>query len=244
MIQHTSRGRETVQEQVSLACRLLALEGFGDLTLGHVSVRQDDGQVVHIKRKGPALAEVRPEDVLDLRLDDPNALHVPEMHLEAILHTEVYRARADVGAVIHAHPWYSTALAGTNAPLEILTHDGVLFGAGVPVYSESSGMITEPEQGKTVAKVLGDARAMLLRNHGVLVVGEDLRWAVLAAVTLERAVRVQVIANGLGPSAPIPAAAIADIYCTKYQDHFLDEYWAYWRRQVELAEQTGGLPRA
>ncbi len=235
---------KTVQQQVSVACRYLALEGFEDLTLGHVSSRGEDDAIVHIKRKGPALGEVREQDVLPLEWQDPQALHVPEMHLEAVLHTEVYRARPDVGAVIHAHPWYSTALAGTSTPLEFVTHDAVLFEAGLPVFDETSEMITEPEQGKAVATALGGARALLLKNHGVLVAGEDLRWAVLTAVTLERAARMQFIAGQLGPLAPIAEEMVPNVSRTKYQDRFLDEYWAYWRRQVERAEQMGRGPRA
>jgi len=235
---------ESIREQVSTACRYLALNGFGDLTLGHVSIRGDDPQVAHIKGKGHALSEVVPDDVLPLNIDDLEALRGPGMHLEAVLHTEVYRARPDVGAVIHAHPWYSTALAGTHGDLQVLTHDSVLFKAGLPVFDETSEMIVEPEQGKAVAEVLGGARALLLRNHGVLVVGEDIKWTVLAAVTLERAARMQHIASGLGPPAAIPDQAVPDVYRTKYQGQFLDEYWAHWCRVVELAEQSGRLPRA
>lgn len=233
---------ETVEEQVALACRLLALEGFEDLTLGHVSSRGRDDGVVHIKRKGPALGEVRAEDVVLLALDDDDALFGPEMHLEAVLHTEVYRARPDVGAVIHAHPWYSTALSGTSGRLEMLTHDAVLFEAGLPVFDETAEMITEPAQGRAVAKVLGGCRALLLRNHGVLVVGADVRWALLAAVTLERAARIQVLANGLGPARPIQPDELGRVFETKYQGKFVDEYWAYWRRTIDRAERFGRLP--
>ena len=52
------------------------------------------------------------------------------MHLETVLHTEVYRARPDVGAVVHGHPPYATALGATSAELELLTHDAVLFADG------------------------------------------------------------------------------------------------------------------
>lgn len=243
MIESTNAAGETIPQQVAMACRCLALEGFEDLTLGHVSSRGPDADIVYIKRKGPALSEVRAEDVLPLRWADPEALQVPEMHLEAVLHTEVYRARDDVGAVIHAHPWYATVLAAVDAPLQMLTHDGVLFHEGLPVFDETSEMITDPEQGKAVAAVLGDARALLLRNHGVLVAGEDIRAAVLTALTLERAARMQILASGLGPAVPIAPDTLADVFRTKYQDRFLDEYWAYWRRQVERAQATGRLPR-
>ena len=77
------------------ACRILALEGSADLTLGHVSAREPDGDGVFIKRKGVALDEVEPDDVVDLA--DPGAA----LHLETVLHTEIYKLRPDVGAVVH-----------------------------------------------------------------------------------------------------------------------------------------------
>lgn len=232
----------SLRRTVATACRILALHGFEDLTLGHVSVRGDEPRTVHIKRKGPALGEVRAEDVLPLDLDDEHALLAPEMHLEAVLHTEIYRIRPDVGAVIHSHPWYSTALAGTTAGLEMLTHDAVLFNDGLPVFSETSDMITEPAQGKAVARCLGDSRAVLLRNHGVVVVGTDVPWAVLTALTLERSARMQFLAGRFGPANPIDPESLDEVFANKYQEHFLDEYWAYWCRKVELAESSGRLP--
>src|SRR6266700_2827558 len=165
---------QSLREQVAWACRILAVEGYADLTLGHVSARSPEGQI-WIKRKGVALDEVEPEDVVTI--DDADAV----LHLETVLHTGVYRARPDVSAVVHGHPPYATALAATGAALELLTHDAVLFVDGVAVYDETAELITEPDQGHAVARALGSRNAVLLRNHGVVVVGRDVAWAVLAA---------------------------------------------------------------
>ena len=72
-----------IREQVAWACRILASEGYADLTLGHVSARGADGQI-WIKRKGVALDEVEAEDVV--AIDDTGAV----LHLETVLHTGVY----------------------------------------------------------------------------------------------------------------------------------------------------------
>src|SRR2546428_9846409 len=157
---------QSLREQVAWACRILALEGYADLTLGHVSARGPDGEI-WIKRKGVSLDEVEPEDVV--AIDDTDAV----LHLETVLHTGVYAARLDVGAVVHGHPPYATALAATAARLELLTHDAVLFVDGLSVFDETAELITEPAQGHAVARALGDRPAILLRNHGVLAVGKD-----------------------------------------------------------------------
>jgi L-fuculose-phosphate aldolase len=234
----------SLREQVAWACRILALEGYADLTLGHVSGRAPGETVVHIKRKGVALDEVEASDVVELDLERDGVPLSPDMHLEAVLHSEVYRRRPDVGAVVHGHPPYATAFGATDATLELLTHDSVLFADGVAVYEDSPELITDVEQGRAVAEALGSRRALILRNHGVLVAGKDVPWAVLTAVTLERALRLQTIARTLGELRPIPGALAERMWAEKYQDRFVDEYWAAWIRRVRRAGADGGMDPA
>jgi L-ribulose-5-phosphate 4-epimerase len=231
-----------LQHQIAWACRMLALHGHGDLTLGHVSARQGDR--VLMKRKGLGLEEVAPRDILALRLDGRKVAGRGAVHLEAPLHLEVYRVRADVGAVIHTHPLYATALAATGGRLEYLSHDALLFPEGLAVYDDSADLVMTQDTGRAVAEALGSRRAILLRNHGVLVVGRDLRWAVLAALTLERAVRLQTVVAKLGDARPIAPGLVAPLHASKYREEFLDEYWAYWVRGVRRAGLDQGMQAA
>ena len=215
---------QSLREQVACACRILAAEGYADLTLGHVSGRGQDGEI-WIKRKGVALDEVNSDDVV--ALEEPDAV----LHLETVLHTGVYRARADVGAVVHGHPPYATALGATAADLALLTHDGILFAEGVGRFDDPD-LIVDDEQGDRVAAALGAGRALLMQNHGVLAVGKDVPWAVLTAVTLERAARLQSIASTLGELRPISEELALELLPVKYRDEFVEEYWAAWQRRV------------
>jgi L-fuculose-phosphate aldolase len=222
---------QSLREQLAWACRILAAEGYADLTLGHISARGPDGEI-WIKRKGVALDEVEPEDVVTL--DDPDAV----LHLETVLHTGVYRVRADVGAVVHGHPPYATALGATTTDLQVLTHDGILFADGIARFGDPD-LIVDDDQGGRVAEALGSRRAVLMENHGVLVVGADVKWAVLTAVTLERAARLQAIASTLGELHPISRELALQLQPVKYRDEFVEEYWAAWQRQV--TRDGGGL---
>jgi L-fuculose-phosphate aldolase len=188
---------QSIQEQVAWACRILAAEGYADLTLGHVSARSPDGGI-WIKRKGVALDEVEPDDVVSIE---------------------------DAGAVLHLE-------------LSVLTHDGILFADGVARFGDPD-LIVEDEQGDSVAAALGGRRAVLMQNHGVLVVGSDVPWAVLTAATLERAARLQSIAGTLGSLRPIAPDDARRLQPVKYRDEFVQEYWAAWQRQV--ARGGGGL---
>jgi L-fuculose-phosphate aldolase len=219
--------------QVVLACQIIARFGHEDLTLGHASVRGPDGRTVYIKRKGKALRDVRAEDVIGIALDDPDGYLTPGAHLETVMHLETYLARPDVGAVIHTHPMYSIALGATRGGLELLSHDGLLFPDGVPVFDATAGLVTTPAEGRGVVQALGAGRAVLLRNHGILVAGEDVSWAVLTALTLERAARIQYIAHVLGDPVPIPREVARDLSASKYQEEFAEEYWQDWCRMLE-----------
>ena len=146
---------EDAVRQVALACRILARYGQEDLTLGHASVRGPDGGTVFIKRKGKALRDVCGEEVIGIALGDPDGHLTPGAHLETIMHLETYRARPDVGAVIHTHPLYSIALGATAGGLDLLSHDGLLFPDGVPVFDGTAGLVTTPREGQGVARGAG-----------------------------------------------------------------------------------------
>src|SRR5207248_5607946 len=119
----------------------------------------------------------------------------------------------------------------TASHLSLLTHDAVLFADGLGRFEEPD-LIVDDDQGDRVAAALGPRRAVLLRNHGVLVVGKDVPWAVLAAATLERAARLQSIAGTLGELRPIDGELAARLEPVKYRDGFVAEYWEAWKRRV------------
>jgi ribulose-5-phosphate 4-epimerase/fuculose-1-phosphate aldolase len=231
-----------VRTDVAWACRILASEGYQDLTLGHVSARDPErSERMWIKRKGVTLAEVTPADVIEFELGHDPRDASDDMHLEAVLHTEVYLHRDDVGAIVHGHPPYATAFAATDGELLHLTHDAVMFDHGLAVYDGSPNLITEPDQGSEVAAALGEHSVVLLRNHGVLVAHRDLPWVVLAAITLERAVMVQSIAATLGSARPIEPELIGELHRRKYNDDLVGEYWRAWVRDMRRRGLGDGM---
>ncbi len=230
-----------LQVQVAWACRILAMHGHGDLTLGHVSAR-GPGDAIYMKRSGLGLNEVTPDDVLAIDLDGRKLAGQGDVHLEAALHAEAYRARPDVGAALHSHPPYTTALAASGAELKILGHDSVLFHEGLGYFDGTAEMITRADQGRAVAQALGDRRAVLLRNHGVLVVGKDVPWMTYCALTLERAVKIQSIASTLGPLRPIPPEMAEQVFQLKFPDSLIRVYWDYLVREARRSGYGESMP--
>jgi L-fuculose-phosphate aldolase len=229
--------------QVAWACRILAAHGYEDLTLGHVSARDSEPDAMWIKRKGVSLAEVAPSDVLRTSING-DFQHASDMHLEAVLHTEVYRARPDVRCVVHGHPLHATAFGAAHADLAFISHDAVLFKEGIAALDEVPELIVGRSQGEVVARALGERSALLMRNHGVVVVGKDVPWAVLTALTLERAVQLQATAASLGELRPVPDEAVEPLHEMKYQDAFLSEYWDAWVRELRRDGRDFDMPEA
>jgi L-fuculose-phosphate aldolase len=233
-----------LREQVAWSCRILAMGGHGDYTLGHVSARSADGRSVLMKPNGLGLEEVTPGDVLTLSLDGAKLSGAGPVHLEYVLHTEIYKTRLDVGSVVHTHPPYATALGATDARLELLNHDAVLFREGLASFDDTAELIIRPEQGAAVATALGNRRALVMRGHGVIVTGETVPWATYAALTLERVLRIQAIARSLGNLRPMTPEMADRVYPDKYRDDHLANYWAYLVRQARRAGLGDGMPAA
>jgi L-fuculose-phosphate aldolase len=234
---------DSLATQVAWACRILAAHGYEDLTLGHVSARDSEPDVMWIKRKGVSLAEVSPNDVLRTSING-DIENASDMHLEAVLHTEVYRARPDVRCVVHGHPLHATAFGAAHADLAFISHDAVLFKEGIAALDEVPEMIVEKNQGVVVAHALGERSALLMRNHGVVVVGKDVPWAVLTALTLERAVQLQATAASLGALRPVADEVVEPLHEMKYQDAFLSEYWDAWVRELRRDGRDFDMPEA
>ena len=195
--------REELQDELVKACKVLYKTGLVDL-VGHISARLPNDQFL-IKPRRQSWLHLSAADLIVLDFDG-NWVGGPPGGRSGIvewpIHAEVYRARPDIGAVLHSHATDSTLLGALNLPLEPLTRDLQYFGAHLPVYDslnclrDHDGLIKTPALGREVAAVLGQAKAALLRYHGNVVVGETVGGAVLAAYYLERGARTLLRAAG------------------------------------------------
>lgn len=129
---------------------------------------------------------------------------------ETPLHGSLYRARPDVGAIVHAHPPFATLFGLYSLPVQPVTADAVSFRDLPTVEFVLPGT---RELGRRVAEVLGKETAILLRNHGAVTVGADLRQAADRCHALEETCRLLVLARMLGESpASIPEPLAAALF--------------------------------
>jgi L-fuculose-phosphate aldolase len=109
-------------------------------------------------------------------------------------------ARPDVGCVVHTHSSAATAFAALGEPLRAISHDGVEFAEPpIPVFTLTGSLIRTAELGAALADTVGDGVGALIPQHGLVTVGPDPATAVMRAVLLDRACRVQLDAMAAGP---------------------------------------------
>ena len=210
-----------LSDLVAQACRLLARKGLVEGILGHVSARLPGRDEILIRSRGPAergLAASTAQDVrlmdLDGRLLGDSAGWRPPN--EYPIHTAVYQARPEAGAVVHAHPPYALlcGLAGLT-PRPVVGAYNIpalhLARAGVPVYPRPV-LISRPDLAGQMLAAMGTADVCLLRGHGITAVGTTVQEATLRAINLEALCRVTVELARLGATAPdVSEADLAEL---------------------------------
>lgn len=105
------------------------------------------------------------------------------------IHSAIHKARPDVHAACHAHSVYGKAFSAFGRELEMLTQDSLRFYKDHAVYPQFGGVVLDEEEGRRIAEHLGDKKAIILQNHGLLTVGQSVDEAAFW-VSLPRAVFV------------------------------------------------------
>src|SRR5262245_46465444 len=186
----TDADSELLQQLVD-ANHVLHHQGIVD-AFGHVSVRHDRDAGRFLMARNMAPARVQPNDILeyDVGSGEPLAADPPRLYLERYIHSEIYRARSDVMAVVHNHsPAVLPFCIARGARLRPVCHmAGFLGGAGhdeLPMFeirdhagAASDLLIRSRELGAALARTLGASRVVLMRGHGCTVVAGSLPVAV------------------------------------------------------------------
>jgi ribulose-5-phosphate 4-epimerase/fuculose-1-phosphate aldolase len=197
-------------ELVARACRVLGKLDLTHGALGHVSLRQGSDSML-IKGKGPdevGLRYTRVEDIIEVTFDaekvsGPEGLQPPS---ESYLHIWLYKLRPDVQTVIHVHPEHAVLLTICDKPI-LPIYGAYGSGArlaldGVPTYPRSI-TIHDDRLGEEFGRFMSDQKAVLMRGHGVSVVGSSVEDAAVRTLALNELVTMTYKAYLLGTPQPI-----------------------------------------
>jgi ribulose-5-phosphate 4-epimerase/fuculose-1-phosphate aldolase len=198
----------TVQQELACALRILAREGWRENLSGHITIATDDGGM-WCNPWGLWWDEVRAADVLQLDADG-NVVHGPwDVTPAVFLHTELHRARTDAAVIVHNHPYYGTLLAAMRELPRMVHQNSCIFDGELLLLDEYGG-VEDANDGKWLAREVGNASGVLLAHHGAIVTAPTVAEACYKAATFERMCRFtyDVLAAGRDPvEVPVEARA-------------------------------------
>lgn len=219
------------------ANRILADQGVLD-GFGHVSARHDKRPDRFMLARSMAPGLVTPADLMTFDLEgQPIGGDTRSPYLERFIHSEIYRARPDVKAVVHSHSASVLPFGATRTPLRPIYHMAGFLGAGAPVFEvrdiagpDTDLLIGDAVRGRALAKTLGGGLVVLIRGHGWVAAGSSVRTAVMHAVYTEIDARAEAEALKLGPVTFLNPAEAARTLAVN--DRQADRPWAIWRARA------------
>lgn len=225
--------------QLVLANRILYARGVVD-GFGHVSVRHNSAPGVFLLSRSRAPALVVESDIgcYDLQ-GEPLGEVQGNPYLERFIHSEIYRVRPDVVAVVHSHSPSVIPFGITGQRLRPVFHMSGFLGSGSAHFEirdsagESDLLIRSPELGKALASAMGNCACVLMRGHGSTVAGSSLEQAVYRAVYTEVNARLQAEAMKLGTVTYLTETEGA--LAAASNDAQIGRAWALWEHELGLS---------
>ena len=221
-----------VIEDLVAANRILAAQGILP-GYGHVSVRHPGDPTRYFLSRSLAPELVTADDIVEFDLDsvavDSKGY---SFYLERFIHGEIYKARPDVQAVVHNHSPTVISFGIGSTPLRPVFHQAAFFLDGVPVWdyrdfgTADGALVDTPERGHGLAVALVDRPVVLMRNHGVAVVGSALPMVVGRSITLEQNAEMQTEALARGDEVTYLELEEETLGST------FDRAWDLWKRQL------------
>jgi HCOMODA/2-hydroxy-3-carboxy-muconic semialdehyde decarboxylase len=227
---------ELMDDLVS-ANRILYDQGVVD-GFGHISARDPQRSDRYWLARSIAPSLVTNKDLLQYDLDsNPINAQGQRSYLERFIHGEIYRLRPDVMAVIHSHSTSVVPFAATNVDLKPIFHmAGFLTDVKRWDIRKATGQNTDMlvrsgALGESMAKALGNSSVVLMRGHGLTVVGASIKEVVFRSVYTEVNARVQAQAIGLGGPVEYLNKEEAEMAAAANVPNY-DRPWDLWKRRI------------
>lgn len=205
--------RTTVEEErryrklrLAAAYRIFAMKNYDFSLAGHITVRDPEfDDQFWVAPLGPWFGHIRASDLC--RVDENGKIlegSGPINQAGFAIHSEIHKARPDAMAAAHGHSMYGRAWSTLGRLLDPISQDACFFYENHALFSTFSGIVLETSEGAEIAKVLGNGRAVILQNHGILSVGRSVDSAVATYMFLETACEAQLRAEAAGKPILIP----------------------------------------
>jgi ribulose-5-phosphate 4-epimerase/fuculose-1-phosphate aldolase len=217
-----------------IANRILAHEGVVD-AFGHVSIRnpEDPNRYVQSRSRAPEL--VTADDLMEFSLaGDAIDLRGRTPYSERMIHGAIYEARPEINAVIHNHAYEVIPFGVTGVPLRPIMHACGVIGSDIPTwdirdrFGETNHLVVTMDQGRDLARCLGERRVALMKRHGCVIACRTLREAVATAIYLQVNARLLLQSLQLGKPDYLTPTETEKCAALVTTPPGLDRAWEYW----------------
>jgi len=199
--------RQHRKRQLAAAFRLFSRFGFDEGIAGHITAR-DPERLDHfwVNPLGMHFGHIRVSDLILVNHRGEVVEGDQPVNTAAfVIHSQVHAARPDVVAAAHAHSVFGKSWSALGRLLEPITQDVCAFYEDHAVFDDYTGVVLDLEEGKRIAHALGGNKAVILRNHGLLTVGQSVEEAAWWFITMERSCQAQLLASAAGSPVLIDA---------------------------------------
>jgi ribulose-5-phosphate 4-epimerase/fuculose-1-phosphate aldolase len=199
--------RQHRKERLAAAFRLFGRFGFDEGVAGHITAR-DPEHLDHfwVNPFGIGFGQISVSDLI--LVNDKGEVVEGSAAVNGAafaIHSQVHAARPDVIAAAHAHSIYGKSWSSLGRLLDPLTQDACAFYEDHALFDDYTGVVLDTEEGKRIGHALGEKKAVILRNHGLLTVGHSVDEAVWWFITMERTCQAQLLAEAAGTPVHIEA---------------------------------------
>jgi ribulose-5-phosphate 4-epimerase/fuculose-1-phosphate aldolase len=207
------QARQSVEEErlyrkqrLAGALRIFGKMGFDMGGAGHITVRDPGADTSFwVNPYTVPFSHVRVSDLI--RVNHAGEVVEGEGRLNRAafaIHARLHEARPDVLAAAHSHSFYGKTWSTLGRLLDPLTQDACAFYQAHGIHEGFSGVVYDVSEGDRIAAALGDGKAVILQNHGILTVGGSIESAIWRYLGFENACQVQLLAESAGTPLPIP----------------------------------------
>jgi len=213
------------KQRLAASFRLFGRYGFDEGIAGHITAR-DPEHLDHfwVNPFGMNFSMIKVSDLILVNHEGTVVEGDALVNGAAFaIHSQIHAARPDVIAAAHSHSVHGKAWSSLRRTLDPLTQDSCAFYDDHAVFDDYTGVVLDPEEGKRIAHALGDNKAAILSNHGLLTVGHSVDEAVWWFITMERTCQTQLLAEAAGTPVLIDADQAA-LTATQVGSHLAGYY--------------------
>ncbi len=194
------------KQRLAAALRIFGKFGFDEGVAGHITVRDPiETDTFWVNPMGRSFKQVAVSDLIRVSHDGDIVEGEGLLNGAAFtIHSHIHMARPEVTAAAHAHSLYGKTWSSLGRLLDPLTQDACAFYGDQALLDDYTGVVVSMSEGERLAAALGNKKAIVLKNHGHLTVGESVDEALWWFVTFERSCQAQLMAEAAGKPSPIP----------------------------------------